>query len=103
MGQFTDAGAISTVHRICAMISTCWALGLHRQRLAARRRHADRASDKVPGSTCRRSIRSTKPVFPRGEGCDGDEDGQVDHRSLAGACVSASALLPRGVETQLLD
>src|SRR5262249_48740339 len=69
-------------------------VGLHRKRLAARRRHARPRPRQV--SLARHagalSLRRRRHLA-RGQGRDGDEDRQVDHRPLAGAGVIPAAVL----------
>ena len=63
MGQFTDAGSIETSwHRICTKdLNVLGSWGFTAQRPAARRRHAlPHAATNIPGSRCRRSIRSPR-------------------------------------------
>ena len=63
MGQFTDAGSIATSwHRICAKdLNVLGSWAFTGERPAARRRHAlSHAATNIPGSTCRRSIRSPR-------------------------------------------
>ena len=87
MGQFTDAGSINTSwHRICTKdLNVLGSWGVHRQRPAARRRHALPHAQQI--SLARHA--DDLSVFrrrdrPGGRRCDGDEDGEVDHRAMAG-------------------
>jgi threonine dehydrogenase-like Zn-dependent dehydrogenase len=88
MGQFTDAGSINTSwHRICTKdLNVLGSWEFYRQRPAARCRHALPHARQV--SLARDADDLSVHGGGRGQGgCrrDGDEDGEVDHRAVAGA------------------
>ena len=87
MGQFTDAGSIddlvaSHLHQgpQCAGL-----MGFHRQRPAARRRYALSHAQQISlAGDADASIRSPRTASAGGRRRDGHEDGEIDHRAVAG-------------------
>ena len=94
MGQFTDAGSIDDLwHRICTKdlnVLGSWAFTGNDLPLGVDMLY--RTRDKYPWLEMQTLYPFTEEgIGAGGRGRDGDEDGEVDHRAVAGAGMRASA------------
>ena len=103
MGQFTDAGSIETSwHRICAKdLNVLGSWGFTGNDLPLGVDMLYRTRDKYPWL----EMQTLYPFSedgdrPRGRRRDGDEDGQIDHRALAG--IGAIRAAPAGTVFSVL-
>ena len=99
MGQFTDAGSITTSwHRICTKdLNVLGSWGFTGNDLPLGVDMLYRTRNKYPWLEMQTIYPfSEEGIGQRGGGCDGDEDGEIDHRAVAGAGgVSAETRIRR--------
>jgi threonine dehydrogenase-like Zn-dependent dehydrogenase len=87
MGQFTDAGSIETSwHRICTKdlnVLGSWGFTGNDLPLGVDMLYRTRNKISLAGDADDLSLHRSRHR-PGGGGCDGDEDGEIDHRAVAG-------------------